>query len=135
MSQPMFGTVDFYQAMADALNDDPEWPEKGGHLDFAMIYIYGEPIDKVFYVKFEEGGKVGDVAELASPDERDAEFVISGPATVWKDVLSKSVKPTTALATGKLKVKGKQTVLLKNMSSFTHILDVMSNLDPEYPEL
>ena len=134
MTQPTFGTVGFYQAMADALNADPEWAEKGADLDFAMIYVYGEPIDKVFYVEFSQGGQVSDAEELASQEDRDADFVISGPAAVWKDVLSKAVKPTTALATGKLKVKGKQTQLLKNMSSFTHILDVMGGLDPIYPD-
>jgi putative sterol carrier protein len=36
------------------------------------------------------------------------------------------------MAMGKLKVKGKQTFLLKNMSAFSHILDVMTRLDPVY---
>jgi len=36
------------------------------------------------------------------------------------------------MATGKLKVKGKQTYLLKNMAAFSYILEVMTGLDPAY---
>ena len=36
------------------------------------------------------------------------------------------------MATGKLKIKGKQTYLLKNMSAFSQILEVMTGLDPVY---
>lgn len=128
----VFGTLEFYEAMANALNNDPVWLEKGAALKATMIYHYGPPVDKYFYLNFAEG-KVTDVAELTSAEERPAEYVISGSGDAWKAVLRKEVKPATAMATGKLKVKGKQTYLLKNMSAFTHVLDVMTTLDPVYP--
>lgn len=134
MSQrPTFGTVSFYEAMAEALNDDPAWEEKGKPISCAMIYSYGPPVDKAFLVNF-EAGRVTEVTELASVHDRDgdAEFVISGSADAWKAVLRKQLKPATAMATGKLKVKGKQTYLLRNMAAFSHILDVMTELDPVY---
>lgn len=129
--RPVFGTLGFYEAMANALNNDPEWPEKGKALKAKMVYAYGAPINKNFYMIFDEG-KVSDVTEVESPEDSPAEFVVSGSADSWKAVLRKEVKPATAMATGKLKVKGKQTYLLKNMNAFTYILDVMTQLDPVY---
>lgn len=128
----VFGTLGFYEAMANALNNDPVWLEKGAALKATMIYQYGAPVDKFFYLNFAEG-KVTDVTELVSAEERPAEYVVSGSADAWKAVLRKEIKPATAMATGKLKVKGKQTYLLKNMAAFTYVLDVMTTLDPIYP--
>jgi len=130
-ARPKFGTLEFYQAMADALNADPEWADKGKPLSCAMVYAYGPPVNRSFYLNFDEG-RITEVAEVATPEERPAEFVITGTGDSWKAVLQKEVKPATAMATGKLKVKGKQTFLLKNMSAFSHILDVMTQLDPDY---
>lgn len=129
--QPSFGTVESYQAMADALNADPAWVEKGKPLSCAMVYVYGPPVDKAFYLVYDEG-RISEVAEVSSPDERPAEFVITGTADTWKAVLRKEIKPATAMATGKLKVKGRQTFLLKNMGAFSYILEVMTQLDPIY---
>lgn len=129
--RPTFGTLGFYQAMANALNNDPQWPETGKALKAKMVYAYGAPINKNFYMEFAEG-KVSDVSEVDSPENTPAEFIVSGSADSWKQVLTKEVKPATAMATGKLKVKGKQTYLLKNMGAFTYILDVMTQLDPVY---
>lgn len=129
--RPRFGTLGFYEAMAAALNVDPEWAEKGKLISCSMIYNYGPPVDRVFFLNFDEG-QVTEVAEVGSPEERPADFRISGTGDAWKSVLRSEVKPATAMAMGKLKVKGKQTFLLKNMSAFSHILDVMTRLDPIY---
>jgi hypothetical protein len=129
--QIRFGTVGFYQAMADALNADPVWKEKGAAITCSMIYRYEPPVDKTFYMNF-DGGNVTEVSELDSVDSRQADIVVLGAPENWKAMLRKEVKPATAIATGKLKVKGKQTYLLKNMKSFSHILDVMTALNPAY---
>lgn len=129
--RPKFGTLEFYQAMADALNADPEWADKGKPLTCAMVYVYGPPVNRNFFLNY-DAGKIIEVVEVASPDERPAEFVITGSGDAWKAVLTKEIKPATAMATGKLKVKGKQTFLLKNMGAFSHILEAMTRLDPDY---
>jgi hypothetical protein len=129
--RPVFGTLSLYQAMADALNDDPLWAEKGANITASMVYSFLPPIGKLFYLNYDHG-KITEVAELDSEDERPADYVISGSPDVWRAVFQKELKPTTAMATGKLKVKGKQTYLLKNMSAFSYILEVMTGLDPVY---
>lgn len=129
--RPVFGTFSLYQAMADALNNDPVWAEKGANITASMIYNYLPPIGKLFYLNYDHG-KITEVAELASEEEKPADYVITGTPEVWRAVFKKELKPTTAMATGKLKVKGKQTYLLKNMSAFSYILEVMTGLDPVY---
>lgn len=129
--RPVFGTLSLYQAMADALNRDPVWTEKGANITASMVYSYLPPIGKLFYLNFDQG-KITEVAELASEDEKPSDYVITGTPDHWRAVFKKELKPTTAMATGKLKVQGKQTYLLKNMGAFSYILEVMTGLDPVY---
>lgn len=129
--QVQFGTVDFYRQMGDALNADPAWAEKGKAISCTMAYVYGPPVDRCFFLEF-DGGRVAKVEDVTDQSEPTADFVITASPENWRAVLRKQVKPATAMATGRLKVKGKQTYLLKNMAAFTYILDVMTQLDPTY---
>lgn len=123
-----FGTVAVYEEMARLLNDDPEWAEKGKAITYTMIYNYEAPVDKAFFVRFEEG-RITEVRELLSPDVETADFVISGAPEIWRGVLEKKLNPTAVLTRGQLKVKGKLTTLLKNMSAFGYIIDCMTKVE------
>lgn len=123
-----FGTVQIYEAMAEMLNADPEWAEKGKNITYTMVYEYRAPVDKSFFVRF-DAGKVTDVRELSSADAEPADFVISGDPETWRAVLGGKTSPTAAMTRGQLKVKGKMSVLLKNMSAFSHILDSMTKIE------
>ena len=126
-----FGTVGFYRQMGDALNADPEWTDKGKAITCTMAYVYGPPVSRSFFLQFDEG-RVVKVEDITDQGEPAADFVITASTDDWKAVLRREVKATTAMATGRLKVKGKQTYLLKNMAAFSYILDVMTQLDPVY---
>ena len=125
-----FGTVQVYEAMAEMLNADPEWADKGKNITYTMIYDYRAPVDKSFLVRF-DAGKVTEVRELSSADDEPADFVISGDPETWRAVLERKTSPTAAMTRGQLKVRGKMSVLLKNMSAFSHILDSMTKIEFE----
>ncbi|MGQ0465005.1 MAG: SCP2 sterol-binding domain-containing protein [Sporichthyaceae bacterium] len=124
------GTVDFYQAMADELNNDPVWADKGANINFVMVYNYEAPIEGSFHAKF-EGGKVTDVRDATPQDVETADFVISGSSDVWGGIFKKQINPTVALTRGQLRVRGKMSVLLKNMSAFQHVIVAMTRVDFE----
>jgi len=126
-----FGTVDFYQAMADQLNSDPDWPEIGKDLSYKMVYVFTGPEgDKRFYAVF-DAGKVTGVREATEADAENVDFVITGPSDVWRGIFEKKINPTAALTTGKMKVKGKMTTLLKNMKAFSYVIEAMTKVDFE----
>ena len=123
-----FGTVQIYEAMAEMLNADPEWADKGKNITYTMVYEYRAPVDKSFLVRF-DAGKVTEVRELATSDAEPADFVISGDPETWRAVLERKTSPTAAMTRGQLKVQGKMSVLLKNMAAFSHILDSMTKIE------
>ncbi|GAA0615367.1 hypothetical protein GCM10009547_16640 [Sporichthya brevicatena] len=124
-----FGTVEVYEEMARALNADPEWTGmQGVDITYTMVYDYGSPVDKAFFVRYEKG-RVSEVRELESRGDIQADFVISGDGEVWRGVLTKTIDPTIALTRGQLSVKGKMSTLLKNMSAFKYIIDTMTTIE------
>jgi putative sterol carrier protein len=73
------------------------------------------------------------VTELATPEANPpADFVISAKPEIYASLMRKELNPTAAMALGRVKVKGKQTILLKNMKRFSYLLDTLCDLDPIY---
>lgn len=124
------GSVEFYQAMGDALNNDPEWAEKGKKIDFDMAYKYEAPIEGQFFVSFDKG-KVVEVREASQEDLDNADFMISGSSDVWRGCFDGSINPTVAMTRGKLRVRGKMAQMLKNMPAFMYIQETMGKIEFE----
>lgn len=124
------GTVEFYQAMADALNSDPVWADKGKNIDFDMAYKYEAPIEGQFFVSFDQG-KVVEVRDASQEDLDKADFLISGSSDVWRGCFDGSINPTVAMTRGKLRVRGKMAQMLKNMPAFMYIQETMAKVDFE----
>lgn len=125
------GTVDFYQAMADALNSDPTWlDDKGKNISFKMGYKYEAPVEGQFYVEFDQG-KVLEVRDASQADMDGADFVISGSSDVWRGCFDGSINPTVAMTRGKLRVRGKMAQMLKNMPAFMYIQETMGKVEFE----
>ena len=125
-----FGTIDFYKAMADELNGDPEWAEKGKNITYTMMYNFEAPIVGSFYIEFDQG-KVVEVRDAEKADAETANFVISGSSDVWRGIFDKKINPTVAMTRGQLRVRGKMSTLLKNMSAFQYVLVAMTRVDFE----
>jgi len=124
------GTVEFYQAMADQLNSDPTWADKGKNLTYDMGYKYEAPVEGQFFVRF-ESGKVTEVRDASQADLDGADFVISGSSDVWRGCFDGSINPTVAMTRGKLRVRGKMAQLLKNMPAFMYVQETMAKVDFE----
>jgi hypothetical protein len=128
MTSVEFGTVAVYEAMADLLNHDPAWADKGKSIDYSMVFDYGPPVAKTFFLRFADG-KVFDVKELPSAETEKADFVLSAAPEVWRGIFDQTINPTNALVKGQIKVKGKIASLLRHMSAFSYIIDAMTKIE------
>jgi putative sterol carrier protein len=117
-----------FEAMAEMLNTDPAWADKGKDITCTMTFMFQAPIDKTFFVRF-DAGKITEVRELSPKASEPSDFVISGAPEAWRAVLEGTMTPIFALTRGRLKVKGKKSSLLKRMPAFRYILDSMTRMD------
>ena len=127
-TRPLFGTREVYDALAEALNEDPKWLAKAQVLNYTMTHVYTEPLNKTFTFRF-EGGKLLDVREVDGP--APADFVLTGSPETWERMLvSQTITPQIALVTRKIHVDGSMTALLKHITVFNYLLAVLIGLDP-----
>ena len=128
MNHPLFGTREVYDALAEALNEDPKWLAKASVLNYTMTHVYTAPVNKTFTFRF-EGGKLLDVRDVDGP--APADFVLTGSPEVWERMLvAQTISPQIALVTRKIGVEGKMSVLLKHISVFNYLLAVLIALEP-----
>ena len=128
MTRPLFGTREVYDALAEALNEDPKWLAKAQVLNYTMTHVYSEPLNKTFTFRF-EGGKLLDVHEVDGP--APADFVLTGSPETWERMLvSQTITPQIALVTRKIHVDGSMTTLLKHITVFNYLLAVLTGLEP-----
>ncbi len=132
MDRPVFGTVSLYESLAASLNADPVWRELATPITYSMVYAYLPPVDKRFYLRF-DAGEIVEVRELDRAEDPAVDFVISAKPDVWAALIKLEMNPTAAMATGKVKIQGKQTVLLRHMKRFSYLIDRLCHLDPAFP--
>lgn len=126
-----FGSIAFYEEMADLMNNDPEWERVGRKLNYAMVYDYGAPLNRSFFVTF-DGGKMSYAVEADNQLRSSADFVITGPPEVWDAIFQKQLAPMRAITRGQMKVRGKVAELLKNMDAFNYMLDAMTKIEYQW---
>ncbi len=131
MTAPHFGSVAYYEAVAAAMNADDTWLEMATPITYTMVFSYGAPVDKHFFVRFEEG-RITEVRELDDPGSATVDFFITGAPEHWQGVIQGIIKPNSAMASGKLKVDGKQTVLLRHMKKFSYMINKMTQIEASY---
>lgn len=123
-----FGTVEVYEEMAKLINDDQQWAELGKAISYRMVFVYKEPVSKSFYLNFDEG-KLIDTREIGSPEAEPADFILTAAPETWRAVLEKKTKVTVALTTGKVKVRGDLSILMKHMKAFNYVLEAMTQVE------
>lgn len=121
-------------------NSDPEFKELGRHFAGKFIFqIEAEPglLEQTAYLFFwPERGEVKEALALSSPEERpDADYVITGKYSVWKNIVQAKQEPLRALMTRKLRlIKGKQIQILKEVRLALKIMNTCIKVDAEFPD-
>ena len=101
------------------VNEDAEVKEKGGTLNLTTkLAIKVDEENKIYNFHFDKGN-INKVT-----DDEDAEFVISGPASVWRMVFERKLDPFAAATQKKLKLKGDMAKLSRWYAPFNRIFDL-----------
>lgn len=101
------------------VNEDKEVKEKGEALNLTTkLAIKVDEENKVYNFHFNKG-KIDAVT-----NDEDAEFVISGPAAVWRMVFDRRLDPFAAATQKKLKLRGDMAKLSRWYAPFNRIFDL-----------
>ena len=130
--RPTFGTRELYDALAEALNNDPTWLAKAKKMSFGMTHVYTGELPLTVRMEFDEGVMRNvtqyDNAELAP----QSEFVLSGDSENWRRMLvTGELSVNIALVSRQILVKGKMGPLMKNIPQFNYIIATLIDLEPQ----
>ncbi|HEX3796972.1 MAG TPA: SCP2 sterol-binding domain-containing protein [Acidimicrobiales bacterium] len=131
MTQPLFGTIGFFEALANLLNGDETWRKMATPITYSMVYIFVDSVDRVFFLNFDKG-EISEVVELAGRGQREADFTISATSATWKAVITKEMSPMSAMSSAQLQMDGNRATLLRHMKKFSYMIDMLTRLDPVY---
>lgn len=127
-TRPMFGTRQMYEALAQRINNDPEWLQRAGHLSFSMAHVYVGAVNQSFSFRF-DGGRLVDIAEDGGP----ADFVLTATTETWEQVMTRELDAKRAVVSKQIQVSGDMLTVIKHMVVLKGLVDHLVELDVSVP--
>ncbi len=114
---PLFPSEEWIKALQTVLEADQEYKKAGADWEGDIItVIEAEPgkLETAFcYYSKPHRGELLEAFKLSSPTERTAEYVITGPYSVWKSIVKREADAMQMMMKGKIRVKGDMQKLLR----------------------
>ena len=121
-------------------NEDPEFKAVAGSFSGKFIFQVDKEAGKLDETAFlsvrVQDGVSSEARALASLDEcPDADYIVAGKYSAWKNVVQAKQEPLRAIMTRKLKLtKGSQLKILKEVKLTLKIMNNCMKVDAEYPD-
>lgn len=73
--------------------------------------------------------------KIVPPDTGEAgDFVLTGEYERWREVIGKEIEVVKGMMQGKIKVKGDQGTLVRNVKAATRLVDIAISTNPRFPD-
>lgn len=122
-----YDDIAYFQALAEALNADPQFQAKAGNLKTSLLFVKKDRDDGALMTI--DGGKV---AAENVPAESKADFTFVAPYDVWVTNHRDSVPLEKLIMTGKVKLKGSIPKIMMMKSTLTLIDQKAKTIPAEY---
>ena len=114
---PVFPSEEWVKELEKVTVADEDYKKAGAEWEGDMIMIMeAEPgkLDKPFYYYSKpHRGELLEAKKLDSLEGQTAAYVISGPYSIWKQIVKREVDAMQMMMKGKIRVKGDMQKLLK----------------------
>lgn len=77
-------------------------------------------------------GKSPDAAMISSPTERAAEFTLSAPYSIWRQIIEGKLDPIQAMMTRKIKVQGNMMKIMRYPKAAKEIVTCCAQVPTEF---
>jgi len=79
-------------------------------------------------------GKVRSYEILKDIEDKKSSYIIRSTYSIWKEIVKGEKNPTKLLLSGKLKVKGSMTYLLRRTKTNDALMNVLKTVKSEFPD-
>lgn len=130
-----FPSDDWIKELSEQLNasESYERSAKNWEGDFIFIVEPDETYDDTAYLYLGlYHGKSPDATEVASEDEREAEFLLRAPFSAWRRVIEGKLDPIQGMMTRKLKLQGNMMKIMRYPKAAQEIVACCAKVPTEW---
>lgn len=136
----LFGTPEWADALAQEINSSSEYRQAAaawgvgwnGNVLLAFEADDLLPAARQLLIRL-RGGACQGAEFVTGPSHAEAGFVLRAPFGLWKEILERRALAATAILTGRLRVEGDRTILLRFLAAHRALIHCTSSLDTVFP--
>jgi putative sterol carrier protein len=136
MAKIQFGSNEWLQALHNELNASDAYAQAAKNWEGDFYFVVepeGELKEPVYLYMDLWHGKCRAASVVKNKNEKNPAFVMSGPYSKWKKVVSAQLDPIQAMMTGQLKLKGNMVMVMKNVQAAQEIIKALTRIETEFP--
>ncbi len=139
MTKVVFPSDEWVQQLKEQLNTSPAYADAAknweGDFYFAIDPEKGGPITEPSYLYMDLWhGVCREAYEVKDKTQKNPAFVMSGPYSKWKRVVTGKLDPLQGLMTGQLKLKGNMVMVMKNVKAAQEMVRACTRIDAQFPD-
>jgi putative sterol carrier protein len=139
MAKLVFPSGEWVEALQQELNTSAAYADAAKNWEGDFYFVVepekGEPFAEPVYLYMDLWhGQCRDAFLVADKDTKTPAFVMSGPYSKWKRIVSAKLDPLQGLMTGQLKLKGNMVMIMKNVKAAQEMVRACTRIDAEYPD-
>ena len=132
----LFPSEEWVLEVREKLNANPAYQKAAGKWEGTFVFhILPEEnlLDEEFILWTDPWhGQMRSAKRLSSLDDETVNYGLVGKYSVWKKVIMGNLDSTKAMMTGKLKVSGKMSYLLRNKKAADVIVSTLKGMDVKF---
>ncbi len=139
MAKVMFPSEEWVQALKQQLNTSPAYAEAAksweGDFYFVVEPEKNSPLTEPAYLYMDLWhGECRDAFLVKDKSEKNPAFVMSGPYSKWKRIVTAKLDPLQGLMTNQLKLRGNMVMVMKNVKAAQEIVRACTRIDAAFPD-
>ena len=124
-------------AYRDLINESEEYREAAHDWEGAVVYHFQAEPDKHLaedvYGWFDLWhGECREAKQVDAGEASGAEFVVSAPYSIWKQVIRKELDPIKGMMQGKLKLKGDLPTIVRYVKAANELVNIAGSVPTEF---
>ena len=134
----LFPSEEWMNAFVDLIKNSLEYKKAAAGWEGTICLVIEAEEDKfekdLIFFADPYHGEIREHCIIKSTDDRDIDFLINGPYSVWKEIQQGKLDTMQAIMKGKLKIKGNMSALLKQVKATQVMMKFLEQIPTKYPD-
>jgi putative sterol carrier protein len=137
MSKVLFGSQEWVEALERELNTSAAYADAARNWEGDFYFVIqpdkDNPVQDTTYLYMDLWhGRCREAFLVHDKDAKSPAFIMSGPYSKWKRVVTAQLDPIQGLMTGQLKLKGNMVMVMKNVKAAQEMVKACTRIEADF---